>query len=345
MSAPERVLVKSTNWLGDVVMTVPALRAVRGAFPRARLSILVRRELASFFAGSRWVDEVLAHPVRPGSGRIAEALAIARELRARAFDLAVILPRSFEAAFWAAVGGIPARVGYASQGRSLLLTKRVAVDPAVESRHQVERHLHLVRAGLGIDGDAADHRPDVDGAARARIDEWLAGRRRRRGPLIALAPGAAYGPAKEWPAAHYATLVDRLAADHDAEAVLVGAPSERAKCVEVAERSASGALVAAGETTIAELIALLDAASGFAGNDSGAMHVAGALGRPSVGIFGSTSPERTGPLGSRARVLYDRIECSPCYDRRCRFGHTNCLVGIEPGRVAAALAELGAFPH
>jgi heptosyltransferase-2 len=158
-----------------------------------------------------------------------------------------------------------------------------------------------------------------------------------------MAPGAAYGPAKEWPAARYAALVDVLSERYGARAVLMGAPNERARCEEVAAATRAGALIAAGETSIGELVALLSLCTAFVGNDSGAMHVAGALGIPTIGIFGSTSPERTGPCGPRARVVYERIECSPCLERTCRFGTYACFDPITPARVAGELETLGAF--
>ena len=325
-----------------MVLSLPALRAVRRGFPEARLAVLVRRELASFFDGSTWIDEVIPYTPRGGMGRILGIPALVRELRARRFEAAVLFPTSFESALWPGLAGIPRRVGYPGDGRSALLTTRVTATSDVEREHEVHWYLHLVRSGLGVEGSPEPVAPDVHPPHRARMQEWLAARRRRQGRLIALAPGAAYGPAKEWPAAHWAALVDLLAA-RDVEAVLVGAPAERARCVEVAGACRAGALVAAGETSIGELVALLALADAFAGNDSGAMHVAGALGRPTVGIFGSTSPERTSPLGARTRVLYDRIECSPCLARTCRFGHYDCLARIAPDTVAVALADLGAF--
>jgi len=325
-----------------VVLSLPALRAVRRGFPEARLAVLVRRELASFFDGSSWVDEVIPYAARGGMGRILGIPTLVRELRARRFDAAVLFPTSFESALWPGLAGIPRRVGYPGDGRSALLTTRVTAAPDVERAHEMQWYLHLVRAGLGIDAPWEPVAPDVHPPHRARMAEWLGARRRGGGRLVALAPGAAYGPAKEWPAAHWTALVDLLAA-RDVESVLVGAPSERGRCLEVAGACGAGALVAAGETSVGELIALLALADGFAGNDSGAMHVAGALGLPTVGIFGSTSPERTSPLGARTRVFYERVECSPCLARTCRFGHYECLRRIAPEAVAAALAELGAL--
>jgi heptosyltransferase-2 len=341
-AAPASLLVKASNWLGDVVLGLPALRAVRRAFPEARLAVLVRGELASFFDGSTWIDEVLPYAARGGVGRLLVLPGIVRTLRARRFDTALLFPTSFESALWPGLAGVPRRIGYGGDGRGALLTTRVRPTGEIEGAHEVHWYLHLVRSALGVDGPADAVAPDVHPPHRARVDAWLAARRRRRGPLVALAPAAAYGPAKEWPAASWGVLVDLLAERHAAECVLVGAPSERARCEEVAGRCRAGALVAAGETSVGELVALLARADGFAGNDSGAMHVAGALGRPTVGVFGSTAPARTSPLGARTRVLYEGVACSPCLARTCRYGSYDCLARIPPEAVLGALRDLGA---
>lgn len=341
---PERVLVKAVNWLGDAVMTMPALRAVRAAYPQARLAVLVKRELAGFYSGAGWIDEVIPYRVLQGLPGIADRRRIVAGLRARRFDLAVLFPKSFQAALWTFLARIPRRVGFATDWRSALLTDRVPFDSALRERHQLYDYLHLLERGLGITGRAADCALDVHEQHRVRLEDWLKERRQRpERRLIALAAAAAYGPAKEWPERHYAELIDLLAERHGAECVLLGAPSEVEKSERVARASRAGAVVAAGETDIAGAMALLSLCDGFAGNDSGSMHVAGALGIPTVGIFGSTNPDRTGPLGPRVRVLYEHIACSPCLDRTCRFGHYDCLTRITPTAVAAALEELGAF--
>jgi heptosyltransferase-2 len=335
---PRRVLVKEVNWLGDIVMSQPALRAVRKAYPTAHLAVLVRQELAAFFDGCNWIEEVLPYRLRPGVAGLADRARIVATLRHGQFDLAVHFPDSFDAALWAAAAGIPARAGYVRDARGWLLTHGVARDPATLDGHQAHYRLHMLRQALGINGDAEDFVPDVDEQARQTMTAWLTARRKGSGKLIALAPGATYGPAKEWPAANWAALIDLLAGHDGAECVLVGAPSERVRCEEVGSGSRSGALIAAGDTSVGELVALLSLCDAFAGNDSGAMHVAGALGVPTVGIFGSTSPERTSPLGPRTHVIYRGIECSPCLERTCRFGHYRCLTDIGVEEVARALA-------
>jgi len=341
--APERILVKEVNWLGDLVMSLPALRAVRRAFPDARLSVLVKEELASFFDGARWLDEVIAYRLGRSLRGLADRRYVVAEIRARRFDLAILFPRSFESAFWAALARVPRRVGFAADGRGLMLTHKTARPAALFRDHQVNDYLYLLRHTLGIEGDPAAIAPDVHDAHRAAMREWLAANRRSSGRLIALAVAAAYGPAKEWPAARYSALVDRLAERHDAECVLVGSPGERARCELVASGSRHGALIAAGQTSVGQAVALLALCNGLAGNDSGAMHVAAALGIPTVGIFASTDPQRTGPRGARARALYHPITCSPCLERTCKFGHYDCLKQVTPEQVEAALMALGAL--
>jgi heptosyltransferase-2 len=341
--APQRVLVKEVNWLGDLVMSLPALKAVRRGFAGARLSVLIKAELASFFDGAEWIDEVIPYRVGRSLGGLADRRHVVAEIRSRRFDLAIVFPRSFESAFWTALARVPRRVGFAADGRGLMLTHKSIRPAALLRSHQVYDYLYLLRNTLAIEGDRTDIAPDIHPGHRAAMREWLVAQRRRQGPLLALAVAAAYGPAKEWPVARYAALVDRLAERHDADCVLVGAPSERSRCQMVASASRRGALIAAGETSIGQLVALLSLCDGFAGNDSGAMHVAAALGLPTVGIFASTNPQRTGPLGPRARALYHRIECSPCLERTCRFGHYRCLQQVTADEVEEALIELGAL--
>ncbi len=342
MSAPTRILVKEVNWLGDIVMSLPALHAIRKSFPDAHVSVLIKKELASFFDGSKWIDEVIPYGLRKGFfPGLSDRKKIVQDLRQRHFDLAVLFPNSFDSAVWPLFARIPQRVGFARDARSLLLSHRATATPEILEVHQVHYYLHMLSQTLGLKGSPDDFAPDVDPAARARMEAYLQGKRKRpKGPLIGMAVAAAYGPAKEWPADLYARTVDLLTEKFGAECVLVGAPSERRKSDEVAAKSKTGAVVAAGETSVGEAIALLSLCAAFVGNDSGSMHVAGALGKPTVGIYGSTRFDRTGPLGARTKILYKKIECSPCLKRTCKFGHYQCLWNIQPEEVITALNEL-----
>ncbi len=342
----KRILVKEVNWLGDLVLSLPALRALRAAFADALLSVLVRHELAGFFDGIGWVDEVIPYTVHGGIRGWADQRKIIAALRARRFDLAVIFPNSFRSALWMRLAGVPSRAGYATDGRLFLLTNRAVPKASAKKGHQRFYWLEMVSDTLGIPPVILDDRLEVSQYSILRAKQWLASHRRSpNAPLIAISSAAAYGPAKEWPASYYAKLIDILSEIAGAEGVLLGTRSERLKCQQVAAMSRAGALVAAGDTDVAELKGLLSLCDGFAGNDSGAMHLAAALGKPAVGIFGSTNPVRTGPVGEKATVIYHPINCSPCLKRTCRFGHYRCLQSIEPAEVATALARLGAFAN
>jgi heptosyltransferase-2 len=337
-----RVLVKEPNWLGDLVISLPALRAVRVAFPDAELSVLVKHELAGFFDGLGWLDRVVPYRIRSGLHGLVDRWRVISTIRAGGYDLAVVFPKSFESALWVTLARVPRRAGFAAQARGVLLTHAARPARDLERRHQKNDYLEMLRDTLGIETSGADCALEVSELRRASMLEWLASRRRHAAaPLVALAPSAAYGPAKEWPADRYVRLIDRLDGAAGAECVLVGAASERERCAEIAAASNVGAIVAAGETDVGDLVALLSVCRGFVGNDSGAMHVAGALGLPTVGIFGSTRPDRTGPLGPRTRILYERIECSPCLARTCRFGHYDCLKRISVEGALEALASVG----
>jgi len=342
---PGRILVKEVNWLGDLVMSTPALRAIRRAWPGAHLAVLIKKELASFFDGARWLDEVIPYSVGRGLSGFFDRRRIVGEIRSRRFDLGVLFPNSFESALWIAMAGIRRRAGFVADARGAMLTLKASPPPEAVTGHQVNYWLAMVRAtGVCVaDTRADDFGIDVHGPHRERMREWLAANRKRPGrPVFAIAPAAAYGPAKEWPADSYGALIDLIARREDAEVVLVGASSERVKCEEVATVSKSGAMIAAGHTNVGELIALLSLCDGFIGNDSGCMHLAGALGIPTVAIFGSTNPSRTGPLGPKTRVIYRKLECSPCLARTCRFGHYNCLTQIEPAELADAILAMRA---
>jgi len=342
IGTPQRILVKEVNWLGDAVMSLPALRAIRRTWPNSHLAVLVKRELAGFFDGARWIDEVIPYTVAGGMRGFADTARIVLRIRRARFDLAILLPNSFSSALWVALAAVPARAGYVRYRRGPLLTHKVFPPREGAGAHQSQYWLAMIRFTLGIDDDARESALDVHEPHRERMRQWLGAHRLRPGcPIIALAPGAAFGPAKEWPASRYSALIDRLG-ERGAECVLVGTPGERAKSEEIA-RAGSPVIVAAGETRIGELIALLSICDGFVGNDSGCAHVAAALGIPTVAIFGSTDPGRTAPIGAKAAVTYRAIECSPCLARTCRFGHYDCLRSIGPEEVVDTLAGLGAF--
>lgn len=324
-----RTLVRLPNWVGDAVLALPALDSIRRAWPGDEL----------WAAGPAWVADLLPRrglvagvlPAAAGRG-FAARKSSARALSDRKFDRAILFTNSFGSALELRLAGIPERWGYARDGRGLLLTRRVPAPPARSGLHQTEYYLRLL-ARLGLDPGPPEPRLDVDPEDAARVEERLrlAGRAPSR-PLVILAPGAAYGPAKRWPAARFAELGARLQREADVELVLVGSAGEESLAAGIAAALPRPALDFTGRTTLRELAALLGRARLAVVNDTGSMHVANAVGVPLVALFGPTDPAATGPRRPPAVVLKKDVPCWPCFYRTCPYDH-RCMT-----RIAAAEA-------
>jgi heptosyltransferase-2 len=311
------VLIRGTNWIGDVVMTFPAIAAVRETLPAARITVLVKPWVADLVRMHPAVDEVLVYE-RPGrhegSGGI---LKLARELRARRFDAAILLQNAIEAAIIARLAGIPVRAGYSTDARGLLLTHPVRLEARIKTVHQSLYYVEMLEA-LGLTQSRAPLALTPTEAQRIAAEQHLvrfgiAGRR----PIVGMAPGAAYGPAKRWFPERFAAVADRLAQRHACPILLFGSDGDRAS-TEAVQSAAKSALVdVAGRTNLSDAIALIACCDLFVTNDSGLMHVAGALGVPTVAIFGSTNPKTTYPLGERTVLIRRPVDCSPCLKQEC----------------------------
>jgi len=331
-----KILIRATNWLGDAIMSLPAIRAVRESFPGAHLTVLARPSVAGLYARERAIDQVL--PYTADRGRTAA------ELRRESFDCAILLPNSFDAALLAWKAGIPRRIGYRRDARGWLLTEAVAVpEPGEIPRHERFYYLELLRrAGL-----IAEYPPcaeiRLDGCAQAREAGMAALRDAGiRSPAIGVSPGAAYGNAKRWLPERFGETAAILARVYTGSLVLFGSAAERPLCAQIAELfGGAGTAVHnfAGETTLGQFIDLAAACRIFLSNDSGAMHVASALGVRTVTVFGSTDDTTTGPTGAWARIVREQVECSPCLLRECPIDH-RCMTRVTADRVAAVALRL-----
>ncbi len=311
------VLIRGTNWIGDVVMTFPAMAAVRATLPKARITVLVKPWVADLVRMHPAVDDVLVYE-RPGRHDGLRGLfALARELRQRRFDAAILLQNAIEAAVIARLAGIPVRAGYDTDARGPLLTHPVKLNPSVKTVHQSLYYLGMLEAlGFEPSGTSVSIVPteEQQRAAGRHLAEWgIAGRR----PLVGMAPGAAYGPAKRWFPERFAAVADRLAERFACPVLLFGSAGDRAS-TEAVQAAAKTALVdIAGRTSLGDAIALIACCDLFITNDSGLMHVAGALGVPTVAVFGSTDPKTTYPLGERTVLVRRPVDCSPCLRQEC----------------------------
>ncbi len=331
----ERVVVRGVNWVGDAVMTVPALRELRRLLPRARLTLATRPWAEGIFAGADFIDDFLV--TGSSSSRPAAVFREARDWRARRFDLAVLFPNSFAPALVAALARVPTRVGYATQGRAPLLTHRVAVPEWRGGRHEVFYYLHLVvelERQLYGTSTVETREPDTElcvTGARLREAEALlleSGARPRR-PLVAMCPGSTNSRAKRWPAERFAAVADMLTERTGAEVVLVGAAEELEISEEVARHMRARPVLLTGKTDLAQTAAVLKASHLLVTNDTGPAHVAAAVGCPVVVIFGPTNPVTTRPFSTTAEVIRRPPDCAPCMLRDCPIDH-RCMTAIAP---------------
>jgi heptosyltransferase-2 len=267
--------------------------------------------------------------------------ALARELRAESFDCAILLQNAFQAAWIASRAGIPRRIGYARDARSWLLTQPIRLPaPGEIPPHESCYYLELLRRAGWIDtlSEVQHIRLQVSDDARLRAEEKLeaAGAKRVAGRLrVALAPGAAYGTAKCWPPERFAASADRLTEEFGADVILFGSPEERKVSAAIRSAMKYRTLDLTGNTSISELPALFACCDLFLGNDSGAMHVAAGVGLPVVAVFGPTDPKGTAPVTLRRSLVQHKVDCSPCFLRRCPIDH-RCMTRVLPGDVVAA---------
>lgn len=331
-----KILIRATNWVGDAVMSLPSIRAVREAFPGAHLTVLARPGIAGLYSRERSIDHVLLL----SSDRRRSAAA----LRHGAFDVAILLPNSFDSALLVWMARIPRRIGYRRDGRRWLLTESFPVpEPGEIPRHERFYYLELLRrAGIIHEfPDCAEIRLDgIEEARQAGLAALEAAGMAL--PVIGVSPGAAYGNAKRWLPERFAETAATVARARSASIALFGSKAERPQCEAIADSiAASGVQVRnfAGETDSGRFIDLAAACRLFLTNDSGSMHIASALGVPTVTVFGATDETATGPTGARARIVREHVECSPCLLRECPIDH-RCMTRITPERVTAAALQL-----
>lgn len=318
---PFRVAVRSSNWLGDALMSVPAVRAIKRGRPDLHLTVVSPAKLADVWRSEAEVDAVIE--IAPKEG----VLAIARKLKAAKFEAIVLFPNSLRSALEAWWAGIPRRVGMPGHRRAWLLNQiyrpRKAKEPKAPEHH-ARRYLRLAEF---IGADTENTLPSPRASATAALPKvWR----------LALCPGAEYGPAKRWPADAYGEVLRAVSAEHACEWVLVGTAGDVPLGEEILRGFTGDFRNRLGQTTMEELVEELRACDLLLTNDTGTMHLAAHLGLPTVALFGSTEPALTGPLGGGHQVLRHHVECSPCFLRSCPIDF-RCMHAITVAEVVTAV--------
>jgi heptosyltransferase-2 len=335
----DRIVVRGTNWVGDAVMTVPALRQLRRLFPDAHITLATRSWARGLFDDAEFIDDVIVHE---GSG-LRSVVQQVREWRRRSFDLAVVLPNSLETALVASLARVPLRIGYATDGRQRLLTHPLDLPEPRNSEHEVFHYLNIIARLewlLSRKQSFLDTRPDA--SLHVNESRKIAARKLLRSngiqgfpgitdgrPLIALCPGSTNSRAKRWPADRYAALADRFVDECGAEVLLIGSAAEAEVSLEVSGSMNNRPVMLTGKTELSELIAVLSLVDLLVTNDTGPAHIAAALGRPTLVIFGPTNPLTTRPFSSFGEVVRHPPDCAPCMLRDCPIDH-RCMTAITP---------------
>jgi heptosyltransferase-2 len=332
------ILVKGTNWIGDTIMSFPAVHSLRRLFPQAHISVLAKSRLAELWKANTDIDEVITYDMLKGVGRIFGELGIARRIKQKEIDLAVILPRSFSSAWMVFLGGIPHRIGYKGAARDWLLTEGIDRTPALLSKHRMYYYLHLIER-LGSCPSFPLPSLSLNGKTEEWADDFLAHRGLEGELLIGVNPGATYGEAKCWPPERFIELGRRLRNEYGASILIFGSSrlEEKELNASIAQGIGNGCLNLSGETSLLQLASLLRQCTLLVTNDTGTMHVAAAVGTRVVAIFGPTDPRTTSPLGKGHVIVRRAVPCSPCLKRVCPEGHHDCMRQITVQEVRTAI--------
>ncbi|MFP3867055.1 MAG: lipopolysaccharide heptosyltransferase II [Desulfobacteraceae bacterium] len=330
-----RLLVRATNWVGDAVLILPAICRLRELFPQAHLAVLAVPRVAPVFQGHPAISEIILCPSSSSGPDNPGRWPFLKKLRARRFELALLFPNSFESALVAWAAGIPYRLGYNTDHRTLLLTTVIRSPAKLAHLHQVYRHLGLLRPfqdqGVITLPALYLHPPELAQARDLLTQKGI----RPQELIVGISPGASYGSAKQWLPERFAQVADQLREDYAAPIVLLGGPGDSQVAQRIVQHLRGPAVNLVGKTDLRTAMALIKHLALLITNDSGLMHVAAALGVPLVALFGSTDPKSTGPFTPLATVLRHPIHCSPCLKRECPVDHS-CMELITVAEVVAA---------
>ncbi len=324
-----KIVIRIPNWIGDVVLSLPALDSLKNNFPQAQIWLATVQRVMDLFSGDSRVNGLISLPDLTDLRTLKDST---QRLKSYEFDIGLLLTNSFSSALLFYLAQIPQRWGYQSDSRSLLLTKGVPLKDQADASHQVNYYLDLL-SGLGLQtGPLEINLPLSSEQKEAARKKLLSFGLDLKKPLVILNPGAYYGPAKRWPASKFAELAALFQKRKAAEILMTGSAEDVSLCESVASRLERRPATLAGQTTLQELLGIISLSSLFVTNDTGPMHMANALRIPVVALFGPTDPRLTGPIQQPSAVIKKDVPCWPCTYRECPYDH-RCMMRIEPEEV------------
>ncbi len=341
--SPGKILLRSTNWIGDAIMTTPAIRTIGETFPDSEITLLALPWVSDVFSACPHIDRIFIYDKGGRHRGLSGKLLLARDLHRERFDAAILLQNAFEAALVTALARIPVRGGYSTDGRGLLLTHQVKKQVGIDRKHQVHYYQQML-AGLGMKPVNNDLELFISPENLQIVHQQLTGYFSTHGkvPVIGFNPGAAYGPAKRWPAEKFAELAGMLCRQTDCLILVFGTTADNSAAATIGRAVVDRKrfMDLTGKTDLATAIAYIACCDAFVTNDSGLMHVAAAVNTPLAALFGSTDHIATGPYSSRAVVLRKSLPCSPCKKTHCPEKHFACMEQISAREVYSTVIEL-----
>ncbi len=327
-----QILFRAANWVGDAIMTTPVLRGIRMAFPKSKIIVLAKPWVVPVYQHNPHVDEVMVYESQGRHSMGRGTFRLISDLKARKFDMAILMQNAFEAAFLAFFARIPIRIGYNTDGRTLLLNYSVRMDKALKKKHLIFYYLGILD-GAGISHDGPSMELCLCNQDRSWAKDFLVSQGWKPGDkVMGINPGATGGTAKKWIKERYAQLARMLAETYKTKVLIFGGSADRELGEEINGLSNGNCLNVAGVTSLGQAFALISCLDLFVTNDSGLMHAAAAFDIPQAAVIGSTDIRATAPFSSNAVIVREPVACSPCCKPHCPIDHI-CMTGISVDRV------------
>lgn len=330
----DKIIIRGVNWIGDAVMTMPAIRALRKAYPESEIGMIVKPSVAPLFERDPNINAIILYEDRFKG--ILGRLKLTNKLRKEHYSKAILMQNAFDAALITFLAGIPERVGYNRDGRGFLLTRPVPFDNDDRRGHHIEYYLNLLRMS-DIKADYSEPWIYLSIDERLTARNFLSSLKR---PILGVNPGATYGSAKRWFPERFAEVANWFVKETGGSVVIFGGSNEVDIAEEIDKHIPENKLFLAGKTSLRELVSLVSECDVFVTNDSGPMHITYAVGTPLVAIFGSTDPELTGPVGERDKVIKTDLPCSPCFERTCKDSDMRCMYTVTAEDVYFGINEI-----